>query len=133
MLKRIEKLKKERDDLNVVLRQALEVVEQRRQAETKAKTGLLRQRKKNQTDEEFVTSCVQAIELRVKELNGELEASGGSVTEERRILKEMQRVRATKQQIPLYLQRSKAAQEARAQYKAGRERRRGQGKLHEDA
>ncbi len=117
LLKRIEKLKHERDDLNVVLRQAMDLVEQRRQAETKAKAGLLRQRKKDQKDEDFVKSCYEAIELKCKELNAELEASGGSVTEERRILKEMQRVRATKQQIPLYLQRSKAAQDARVQLK----------------
>lgn len=117
LLRRIEKLRQERDELAQVNAAAAEVVEQRRQAEAKAKTGLLRQRKKNQTDEEFVNSCLAAIDQKVKELNAELEASAGSVSDERRILKEMQRVRATKNQIPLYLQRSKALQEARAQGK----------------
>ena len=114
LLRRIEKLKVERDQLSGGLKEHLDLVEQRRVAEAKAKNGLLRQRKKGQSDDEFVSSCLAAIEQRVKDLDHELEQNAGSVGDERRILKEMQRVRATKTQIPLYLQRSKAFQEARA-------------------
>lgn len=114
LAKRIDKLKAERAELETSLRASKEVVEQRRAAESKAKSGLIK-KKKTQTDEEFVNACLADIEARVKEINSELERGNlGSVTEERRLLKEVQRIRATKSQIPQYLQRSKALQEARA-------------------
>ncbi len=120
--KRIEKLKSERSELTVsvppvgeiayscvrmtdrgrfaqnAVKAAKDVVEQRRVAEAKAKNGLVK-KKKLQTDEEFVNACLGDIERRVKELNAELEASAGSVSDERRLLKEVQRVRATKSQV----------------------------------
>merc|ERR1712093_904391 len=88
LLRRIQKLKGELAELQAGLKGHLDLVEQRRQAESKAKQGLLRQRKKGQSDEEFVNSCLAAIDQRVKELNQELEQHAGSVAEERRILKE---------------------------------------------
>lgn len=110
--KRIEKLQAEANEIAAKKKVLSERVEQCRVAEAKARNGLPA-KKKDQSDEDFVNLCLAKIEEKCKDLNAQIEASAGSASEERRLLKEVQRVRASKSNIPIYLQRHKALSEAR--------------------